>query len=424
MLPELATKIIRRCLVGPEQDFSFRAAQDVDLGPVQKTGLYIHIPFCKNLCPYCPYNKIGYEQRLVEPYLNALLEEIEQYYNRIGRAEITSIYIGGGTPTNLTNELGIVLNRIRKRFRVTGDICVETSPGDLDRETLGKLLQYGVNLLSLGGQSFDNRYLKLLGRSYHAAALEHSLELALNAGFKSVNLDLMFALPGQTTVEVERDLARAVCSGVDQVTTYPLFSFPYSTVGHYRKLKKVKMPNLAARRKMYRAIHGYFLEHGFRRVSVWGFLRGEAPRYSSVTRERYIGLGAGAGSHVPGIFYLNTFSVEEYIKNCQSGRLPVALSMDFTETMALYYWFYWRLYDTSIPKQQLFELFGEDNRKIKLLLRLLYGFKMAGDGRGQIVLNERGAFWLHLLQNYFALPYINKVWSAARETPYPDRVKL
>ncbi len=424
MLPELITKIIRRCLAGPDQDFSFRAAQDVDPGPVQKTGLYIHIPFCKNLCPYCPYNKIGYEEKLVEPYLNALLAEVELYYQRIGRAEISSIYIGGGTPTNLTDELGIVLNRIRERFRLTGDICVETSPGDLDRERVGKLLQYGVSLLSLGGQSFDNRYLKLLGRNYTAAVLEHSIELALNAGFKSVNLDLMFALPGQTTAEVERDLARAVCSGVDQVTTYPLFSFPYTTVGRYRKLKKVKMPNLATRRKMYRAIHSFFLEHGFQRVSVWGFLRGEAPRYSSVTRERYIGLGAGAGSHVPGVFYLNTFSVEEYIKSCRSGRLPVALSMNFTEMMTLYYWLYWRLYDTYIPKQQLFELFGEGNRKLKLLLRLLCGFKMAVDEGEQIALNERGAFWLHLMQNYFALPYINKVWSAARETAYPERVKL
>lgn len=175
---------------------------------------------------------------------------------------------------------------------------------------------------------------------------------------------------------------------------------------------------------MYRAIHSFFLEHGFQRVSVWGFLRGEAPRYSSVTRERYIGLGAGAGSHVPGVFYLNTFSVEEYIKSCRSGRLPVALSMNFTEMMTLYYWLYWRLYDTYIPKQQLFELFGEGNRKLKLLLRLLYGFKMAVDEGEQIALNERGAFWLHLMQNYFALPYINKVWSAARETAYPERVKL
>lgn len=426
MLSELATRIIRRRLVGPEQDFAFRTVGDIDIDPgqVQKTGLYIHIPFCKNLCPYCPYNKITYDPALAKLYLQALLAEVELYRERMGPAEITSIYIGGGTPTNLTEELGTVLERIRARFNVSGDICVETNPADLDGKKVRKLLHYGVNLLSLGGQSFNNHYLKLLGRSYDAALLEHSLEQALKAGFKSINLDLMFALPGQSTAEVEQDLARALESGVDQVTTYPLFSFPYSTVGRYRKLKRVMMPNLPARRKMYRTIHNFFLDSGFRRVSVWGFLRGEAPRYSSVTREQYIGLGAGAGTHVPGQFYLNTFSVEEYIRICNEGRLPAALKMDFTEKMGLYYWLYWRLYDTVIPKKQMFALFGEKNRELDLMLRLLFGFRMAVDEGDEIVLNERGSFWLHLMQNYFALPYINRVWSEARVTARPGRINL
>lgn len=424
MFTELITRAIRRFLVGPDQKFSFQAAKNIDPGPLERTGLYIHIPFCKNLCPYCPYNKIRYEQRLAEPYLQALLEEVEQYYNRIGRAEITSIYIGGGTPTNLINELGVVLDRIRKRFYLTGDICVETNPEDINGENVDKLLQFGVSLVSIGGQSFNNRHLELLGRSYDAAVLERSLELILDAGFKSVNLDLMFALPGQTAAEVEQDLNRALLSGVNQITAYPLFSFPYSPVGRYRKLKKVKMPNLAVRRKMYRTIHNFFLGHGFQRVSVWGFLQGATPRYSSVTRERYIGLGAGAGSHVPGLFYLNTFSVDRYINICGTGKLPVALSMDFTKKMGLYYWLYWRLYDTYLPKKKLFTLFGEDNRELQVLLRLLSAFRMATDKGDEIALNERGSFWLHLLQNYFVLPYINRIWSVAQENPYPEEINF
>lgn len=424
VLPELITRMIRRRLVGPEQDFTFKAVQDVAPAPVEKTGLYIHIPFCKNLCPYCPYNKIGYERGLVEPYLQALLGEIELYANRLGRTEITSIYIGGGTPTNLTDELGIVLERIRERFNLTGDICVETNPRDLDREKADKLRRYGVNRISLGGQSFDDRFLDLLGRGYRAAVVERSIELALDAGFESVNLDLMFALPGQTMEDVRRDLARAVGGGVNQVTTYPLFSFPYTSVGRYRKLRKVKMPNLVVRRRMYRTIHTFFQEQGFRRVSVWGFLRGEAPRYSSVTRERYIGLGAGAGSHLPGLFYLNTFSVGEYIERCRAGKPPVALSMDFTARMGQYYWLYWRLYDTFIPKGELFTLFGEADRQLRFLLGLLFVLRMARVEEDQIALNERGSFWVHLLQNYFVLPYINRVWSAAREDPYPRRVRI
>ncbi len=422
MFTALLTRAIRRRLVGPEQRFSFQAAKNIDPGPLERTGLYIHIPFCKNLCPYCPYNKIRYERKLAGPYLQALLEEVEQYYNRIGKAEITSIYIGGGTPTNLIDELGTVLSRIRERFHLVGDICVETNPEDINGENIDKLLQCGVNLVSLGGQSFNNRHLELLGRSYDAAVLERSLELVLAAGFKSVNLDLMFALPGQTAAEVEEDLNRALLSGANQITAYPLFSFPYSTVGRYRRLKKVKMPNLAVRRKMYRTIHNFFLEHGFHRVSVWGFLQGETPRYSSVTRERYIGLGAGAGSHVPGLFYLNTFSVDRYINSCRNGKLPVALRMNFTKMMELYYWLYWRFYDTYIPKKELFMLFGGDNRELQVLLRLLFAFKMATDEGDEIALNERGSFWLHLLQNYFVLPYINRIWTVAQKNPYPSEV--
>lgn len=424
MFTELITRAIRRRLVGPGQDFSFQAARNMDPEPVKKTGLYIHIPFCKNLCPYCPYNKISYDQKLSGPYVQALLEEVEQYSKRMGRMEISSIYIGGGTPTNLTDELGIVLKRIRERFHVNGEICIETNPEDLDQEKIDQLLQYGVSLISLGGQSFDHRHLKLLGRNYKALELDRVLEQVLDAGFKSVNLDLMFALPGQTTGDVVRDLKKALGSGVDQVTTYPLFTFPYSAVGRYRRLKRVRMPNLATRRKMYKTIHNFFLGHGFQRVSVWGFLRGKAPRYSSVTRERYIGLGAGAGSHIPGVFYLNTFSVEEYIRICRAGMLPAVLKMDFGEAMTQYYWLYWRLYDTVIPKEQLFALFGETNRELKLLLRLLETLKLAQDRGEQIVLNERGAFWLHLLQNYFALPYINKVWTAAQKAPCPDQIRL
>lgn len=232
----------------------------------------------------------------------------------------------------------------------------------------------------------------------------------------------MFALPGQTAAEVEEDLNRALLSGANQITAYPLFSFPYSTVGRYRRLKKVKMPNLAVRRKMYRTIHNFFLEHGFHRVSVWGFLQGETPRYSSVTRERYIGLGAGAGSHVPGLFYLNTFSVDRYIDSCRNGNLPVALKMNFTKMMELYYWLYWRFYDTYIPKKELFMLFGGDNRELQVLLRLLSAFKMATDEGDEIALNERGSFWLHLLQNYFVLPYINRIWTVAQKNPYPSEV--
>jgi len=424
MLTQIITRAIRRYLVGSKQEFIFKPIDDIKLPSIEKIDMYIHIPFCKNKCPYCPYNKIMYDKNLVRPYLEAILAEIEQYYNRLGRIKITSIYIGGGTPTNLIDELGVILGRIRDRFIITGNICIETTPSDLNEETVSKLVSYGVNLVSLGVQSFDDKYLQLIGRNYKASILYPVIELLLSSNFKSINIDLMFSLPGQTVKEVILDLKKAINSGVNQVTLYPLFTFPYSTVGKYLNFKRVKMPNIITRKSMYYAIHDFCIDNGFKRVSVWGFIRNDVYRYSSATRDNYIGFGAGAGSHISKTFYLNTFSVKEYIKTCFNEKLPVALKMDFTDSMTRYYWLYWRFYDTYIPKGQLFELFGKNDKNIQLLLWLINILKLGEEDAENVFLSKRGAFWLHLIQNYFVLNYINKIWSVAMKKPWPNEIRI
>jgi oxygen-independent coproporphyrinogen-3 oxidase len=356
--------------------------------------------------------------------MEAMLIEIERYHAHLGGVEISSIYVGGGTPTNLIDELEVILRRIGDLFVVTGDICVETNPSDITEETVRKLVDYGVGLVSLGVQTFDDRYLKLIGRNYTADVLYPAIESLLSSDLKSVNLDLMFALPGQSVEEVISDLRKAITSGVNQVTLYPLFTFPYSAAGKYLKLKRVKMPDIFTRRRMYRAIHDFCIENGFQQVSVWGFKRGDAPRYSSVTRDDYLGLGAGAGSHVPGAFYFNTFSVEEYIKTCLKDRLPVAFRMDLTESMARYYWLYWRLYDTYISKKRLFEIFGDRYKRVRRLFWPAKVLRLFTEDAEQIYLTKRGAFWLHLLQNYFVLNYIDKVWSVAMKEAWPTEIRI
>ncbi len=421
---EFFTKNIRRYLVGKEQDFTFYHAKNIDLPKIKKTNLYIHIPFCKNMCPYCPYNKIRYDKNLVQPFLKAILNEIKMYNEKFGKIEINSIYIGGGTPTNLIDELGIILDEIKERFYVVGEICIETNPNDINKYVGKKLTEYGIDLVSLGVQSFNNRFLDLIGRNYHSDIIKPAIDLLLARNFKSVNLDLIFAFPGEKINDVVSDVTKAIASGVDQITAYPLFTFPYSTIGKYLKIKKVKMPNIFIRRRMYKTIYEYFTNEGFEPTSVWGFKKSNVPRYSSVTRENYIGFGPGAGSNIGGIYYLNTFSVEEYIKKSLQNKLPIALKMDFTNLMSAYHWFYWRLYDTSIPKEELYKIFGLKNRKMNMILSLMKLSGLSYEKNGMIVLNERGSFWLHLLQNYFSLNYINKVWSIAQKVPWPERIGI
>jgi oxygen-independent coproporphyrinogen-3 oxidase len=208
------------------------------------------------------------------------------------------------------------------------------------------------------------------------------------------------------------------------VTIYPMFTFPYSTVGQYCRLKKVKMPNLFQHHQQYNLIAEFFANNGFERASIWSYKKSGTVRYSSATRDGYIGFGAGAGSHVPAGFFINTFSVDEYISRCSSDRFPTALYMPFTDSMHKYFWLYWRLYDTKIGRRELEEKFGRDDKRLKKLLKIVKLLGFIKNNNGAIELNDSGAFWAHLMQNHFILDYINKVWGVAKTEPWPREIVL
>jgi len=157
---------------------------------------------------------------------------------------------------------------------------------------------------------------------------------------------------------------------------------------------------------------------------VWGFKRGGAPRYSSVTRDGYLGIGPGAGSQLPDGFTLNTFDLDEYARTVADGRLPVALRMPFAGRMSGWWWLYWRFYDTRIPLAGLEGMLGGDARKARRWLAAVRWAGLARERDGQLELTDPGAFWLHLAQNHFALSYVNTLWTAARRDAWPGRVPI
>jgi oxygen-independent coproporphyrinogen-3 oxidase len=424
-LARLVTQAVRRYLVGPDQRWAFEPPPPGwTPAPIQRTSLYLHVPFCRNLCPYCPYTKVAYHEALVEPYTQAALAEVDWWANSIGPAEITSIYIGGGTPTLALPSIQQILARIRERFRLAGDVCIETNPSDVRAETVQQLHDAGVSLVSLGVQSFQAKNLALIGRNYEPSVAEQALARLCASGFASVNADIMFALPGQTSEELIADLTRAAQLGANQVTTYPLFAFPYTSVGEYLRLKTVRMPDLALRRRHYQAIGQWCASHGFERVSVWGFKHGAAPRYSSVTRDGYIGIGPGAGSHLPDGFVLNTFDLQNWIQAASQGQSVIALRMPFAGQMAGWWWLYWRFYDTRIPLNDLEWALGPDAPKARRWLRAFERAGFAVRRGSQLELTDSGAFWLHLAQNYFALSYVNTLWTRARREPWPQKIEI
>lgn len=420
----MLTKIVRN-IVSNGGEYTFYPASRIVDKVHDGAGLYLHVPFCEGSCPYCPYFKVSYNKTLVEQFSTAVMSEIDAFVSRTGRFGCSSLYVGGGTPTLMIDKLGRIIDRIRDAIDLNGCIAVETTPADITVEKSRLLKKMGVSHVSLGVQSFHNKYLDLLGRKYNSVdAKRAAIDLSRN-GFDTLNIDLIFAMPNETQQDLEVDLRTAVDCTPDQITCYPLFTFPYSTIGHFKKLRKLQMPPVAVRRRMYYFIHDFLEGNGYSRSSVWSFTRTNAEPYSSVTRDHYIGFGPSSATYTGEAFYFNTFSIRDYL-SLGAERNPVALKMDVTERMAKVFWLYWRLYETKIPYKEYKELFGRDIcDDFGFLLAMIRALGMcAAEDKHGLTLNRRGSYWIHLAQNYFALDYVNKIWSKCQSEPWPEKIVL
>jgi oxygen-independent coproporphyrinogen-3 oxidase len=325
----------------------------------------------------------------------------------------------------MLKELADILEQLHRYFNIRGSLAIETSPNDIDKDVLKKLKSLGFNLLSLGIQSFNNQHLKYIGRDYTSSAALKALKDTVNSNFDTVNIDLIFAIEKQTVDDIKKDLAIALAHQVDQITCYPLFTFPYSEIGEMKKLKKLKLPKLRIRKKMYYAMNDFLIENGYERTNVWSFKKDHTPVYSSVTRDCFLGLGTGAGSYNGNLFYFNTFSVPDYIKTVRSA-FPVSLCMHVSKKLEKLFWLYWRLYETSVSKEVYRDKFNTkfelDFGTILKLIRIM-GF-IEKEDHTMFKLNTTGSHWIHLLQNHYALNYVNKIWSIQKKQPWPDEIKL
>jgi len=395
--------------------------QDID-----EFGLYLHIPFCRQICPYCPYNKEIYHSEASEMYTQAVIKEIDSYSKMIGRKPMTSFYIGGGTPTTmLYSGLDKILDHIFKVFNVQCDIHMESHPNDLSSDNLNTIISMGVQQLSIGVEALQDKHLKNLNRPYTVEKVKAAVGRAVGKGFKCVNVDVIFALPGQTYHEIEQTGRTLVGMGVDQVAAYPLFRFPYTEMGATAKGNNLKISSIFRRRKMLGILEEIFYDAGFERTSVWAFTRMGVPRYCSVTVPLYVGLGASGSSYLQDIFYLNTFNVAEYIKALESGSMPIALSLDLSENMQMAGWLYWRIYETRFEKSDFKKRFGVDfDRVYGKYVKLLAALGFLKDDGEWIVLSDKGTYWLHALEDLFSIDYISKLWGTSKQEPWPEKLVL
>jgi len=393
---------------------------------IDEFGLYLHIPFCRQICPYCPYNKEVYHPEVAARYTDAIRREIYIYAGLVGDKPVTSFYIGGGTPTTMLHSgIGKILDHVSASFNMQCDIHMESHPRDLSIGNLETIVSMGVQHLSIGVEALQEHHLRTLHRQYTVEQVKAAVERTVDRGFRCVNVDIMFALPNQTCDEVEQAGRTLVEMGVDQIAAYPLFRFPYTRWAQIAKDRKYERAGIFKRRQMLGILERVFYDAGFRRTSVWAFTKPGVQKYCSVTVPLYIGLGAGGGTYLKDVFYLNTFNVQAYIKAIESGRMPTALSLNLSERLQMAGWLYWRIYETRFKRSDFESRFGESLDKVygKYLKTLsLIGF-LRDDG-DEIVLSDRGAYWLHLLEDMFSIDYISKLWGTSKQSPWPERVML
>jgi oxygen-independent coproporphyrinogen-3 oxidase len=325
----------------------------------------------------------------------------------------------------LGNGLADILEHLRKTFDLRGAIHMESHPNDLTEENLETIVALGIEHLSAGIESLQDRHLRFLQRPYTVDQAKRAVRRAVERGFQCVNVDIIFALPGQTCGEVRQAGRQLVELGVDQVAAYPLFRFPYTAMGGTGKRANYGIRTIARRRKMLRVLEEVFYGAGFERTSVWAFTRRGVPRYCSVTVPIYLGLGASGGTYLRDIFYLNTFRVADYIEAIEGGKTAIALSLELTERMQMAGWLYWRIYETRLNKTDFQHRFGRDFDRVfgqySKVLRLL-GFW--NEGQQRVVLTDRGSYWLHALEDLFSIEYISRLWGTSKQDPWPDRVLL
>jgi oxygen-independent coproporphyrinogen-3 oxidase len=415
----IITNLTRAWLTRSTRPFVFKNEYDrvLRFADCDSLGLYIHIPFCKSLCNFCPYCKTVYTKELCDRYIDALLCEIRLVGGmHEGKKETTSLYFGGGTPALAADRLKEVIDAVREHFVITEGIGVELHPDNVTPQVLRTLKDAGVTKISIGIQSFREKYRRILGRTdVDAAVIKKALA---EVPFETVSMDFIFALPGQTFDDLKSDIDTAFGNGANHIAIYPFIDFTFTSSSVKAMPKKEK-------RLLLDAITRYCAEQGYTRSSIWTFSNERKARYSSMTRENFLGFGCSATTLLKDTFKINTFSVEEYCGRLDRGELPTSLTLRFTLRQRMVYYLFWTAYSTRIDGEEFEKFFGVPLKKMygtEMNLAKLLGF--ATEENGTYTMTPKGAFYYHYYENFYTLAYIDKMWGIMRKEAFPEKIEL
>jgi len=375
-------------------DVPVRAAQDPD-----DYLLYIHVPFCETLCPYCSFHRYEYRRDVADRYFDALQKELKMY--RSHGYDFKGMYIGGGTPTLPLDRLIETIETAKALFSIR-EISVETNPNHLVTEKMKRLSRAGVHRLSVGVQSFDDNILKHIGRydKYGSGKTIRARIENARGWFDTLNVDLIFNIPLQTDALLTKDLDMIDELLPEQVTWYPLMAAASvekalkKSVGRvdYRKEKRFYFTILDRMREKYTG------------STAWCFSRKKSmiDEYI-IAYDRYAGIGSGAFGYFNDCIYSNSFSIDDYVARITQGRFPVAGMKHFSQQERIHYYFLMKLFGLEMDKRAFEKRFGQSLDKavpgLKLLLKLSASVR---ETEKTLSLTAKGRYyWIMAMREFF-----------------------
>lgn len=289
----------------------------------KRIGLYVHIPFCVKKCKYCDFLSSAYNndnlqhRNIALSYVKALVTEIKMYGYLVRKYRVSSIYIGGGTPSVIDVELiDKILMSIRENYSVDDDaeITLEVNPGTLLNKRVAEYKDIGINRISMGMQSANNDELKLLGRIHTYEVFEENYKRLREVGFRNISIDVISAIPNQTLESYRETLKKVVALKPEHISSYSLIL--EEGTEFYQKRNMLNLVSEDEEREMYYLTKSFLQEHGYKRYEISNYaLPGKESRHNSSywTGQEYLGFGIGASSYINDVRYDKISDMDRYI---------------------------------------------------------------------------------------------------------------
>ena len=308
---------------------------------LNELGIYIHIPFCKQKCYYCDFVSYSNKCNEVKEYIESLKKEIEEF--DFSNYKVTSIYIGGGTPSYIDSIYIVeILSELKEKLKCNLiefkdiEITIEVNPGTVDTKKLNDYKKSGINRLSIGLQSTKNDILKKIGRIHTYQEFLEIYKLARETGFKNINIDLMIGIPGQKIGDLKNTLQDIIKLEPEHISVYSLIIEENTPIEKMLENGEIKLPDEDLERNMYWYVKNTLELNGYNHYEISNFAKlGKESRHNlnCWNQEEYIGFGVAAHSYLNGIRFSNTINVEEYIQHIENNRKEENIQIEESQSL-------------------------------------------------------------------------------------------